>query len=97
VTEIQTNMERTDVVLMEVWSERERQESKGVEHRARGQEHWRSCSDPELPEARKLAVLLEEVGEVAHALNEEWIGYEANLREELLHVAAVAVAWAESL
>jgi NTP pyrophosphatase (non-canonical NTP hydrolase) len=88
---------QTDAVLDEVARERARQETKGEEHRARGQEHWRSCADPLLPEARKLAVLLEEVGEVAHAMNEEWIGQDANLREELIHVAAVAVAWAESL
>lgn len=84
-------------VLAEVTAERERQERKGAEHRARGQEHWRSCADPLLPEERKLAVLLEEVGEVAHAQNEIRIGESANLREELIQVAAVAVAWAESL
>lgn len=41
----------------------------------------------------KLAVLMEEVGEVAHAINERhgWVDLEA----ELLQVAAVAVAWVE--
>lgn len=84
-------------VLEEVSLERRRQERKGMEHRARGQGHWRSCADPLLPTERKLAILGEEYGEVAKALNEEWVGQPANLREELIHVAAVAVAWAESL
>lgn len=90
-------VEQMDRVLDEVALERHRQERKGIDHRARGQEHWRSCADPLLPIERKLAILGEEYGEVAKALNEEWIGNPANLREELIHVAAVAVAWAESL
>ena len=84
-------------VLEEIALERRRQERKGMEHRARGQEHWRSCADPLLPTERKLAILGEEYGEDCKALNEEWVGQPANLREELIHVAAVATAWAESL
>lgn len=41
----------------------------------------------------KVSVLLEEVGEVAHAVLE---GDDANLEDELIQVAAVAVAWLES-
>jgi NTP pyrophosphatase (non-canonical NTP hydrolase) len=90
-------IERMGCVLDEVAMERRRQERKGMEHRARGQAHWRSCADPLLPTERKLAILGEEFGEVAKALNEEWVGNPSNLRDELVHVAAVAVAWAESL
>jgi NTP pyrophosphatase (non-canonical NTP hydrolase) len=40
----------------------------------------------------KLAVLMEEVGEVARAILE---GKELTLQEELIQVAAVAIAWLE--
>lgn len=59
---------------------------------------------PRLSNAEKLAVLTEEVGEVAEAIvqsidNGRFVrGKHAdNLREELLQVAAAAVAWAESI
>lgn len=80
-----------------VWAERVRQEQKGNDRRALGEWEWKTCADPTLDPCAKLAVLMEEVGEVAFALNEERVGKEANLREELTHVAAVAVAWLESL
>lgn len=74
-------------VLGDVWEERQRQqellEIKKIP--------W-DTSDPVIPTAMKLSVLVEEVGEVARAILEE-----SNLREELIQVAAVAVAWAESL
>ena len=41
----------------------------------------------------KLSILLEEVGEVAKALNEK---DEENLKEELIQVAAVCMRWLES-
>ena len=52
----------------------------------------RTCANPEMSEGDKLAVLVEEVGEVAKALLEG-----PGLRDELVHVAAVAVAWVESI
>lgn len=60
----------------------------------------RTCADPAMPDLEKLAVLLEEVGEVAHELTEQLnvgkdITYE--LIAELVQVAAVSVAWLESL
>ena len=74
--------------------------------RARQEELWpgQTCAGV-LPHAAKLAVLLEEVGEVSHelteALNHAPGGIEepdlANLLTELVQVAAVATAWAESL
>lgn len=45
---------------------------------------------PEFPEALRMAILTEEVGEVAKAIIEV---DPANLREELVQVAAVAVRW----
>lgn len=54
-----------------------------------------ACEDPDTPDGYKLAVLAEEFGEVAKALNEG--AYPADLREELIQVAAVAVAWVEGL
>ena len=48
-----------------------------------------------IPDGVKLAVLLEEVGEVANALLEG--KREIDLRHELIQVAAVATRWAETL
>ena len=48
----------------------------------------------------KLPVLSEEVGEVSEALQRPGLlsaAHRAHLREELIQVAAVACAWAESL
>lgn len=84
-------------VLADVGVERERQERLGRQHRAQGQHDWKTCADKTLSADTKLAVLVEEVGEVAHAMNEARVGNTENLREELIHVAAVAVAWAESV
>jgi NTP pyrophosphatase (non-canonical NTP hydrolase) len=46
--------------------------------------------------AKKLAVLLEEVGEVAHALNYDSADTD-NLKDELVQVATMALAWRASL
>lgn len=50
------------------------------------------ASIAECPNELRLAALVEEVGEVARAYHD---GNE--LRSELVHVAAVAVAWLESM
>lgn len=63
-----------------------------------------SCSDPGITNAGRLAVLVEEVGEVAHEVN-EGIGHAHNsryvdlvkLRKELIQAATVAVAWIEAI
>lgn len=52
------------------------------------------CSSSDVSEWVKIAVVSEEVGEVARALLE---GDRAALRRELVQVAAVCVAWLESL
>lgn len=49
---------------------------------------------PETDPRQKLAVLMEEVGEVAKAIIDH--ESEARVRSELVQVAAVAVAWLES-
>lgn len=57
----------------------------------------------QMSHTKKLAVLLEEVGEVAHELTEAMNAGDIEapdadkLRTELVQVAAVAVAWIESL
>ncbi|MGH7747059.1 MAG: hypothetical protein ACREQ5_20225 [Candidatus Dormibacteria bacterium] len=56
---------------------------------------WQNCDDPDRPSAIKLQVLVEEVGEVARALND---GSPVNhLITELVHVGAVTVAWLEDV
>lgn len=75
-------------VLVDVSNERRRQEQL-VED---GKFPW-TCANLLAPDAYKLAVLVEEVGEVATAL----VVDQSNLRLELIQVAAVAVAWAEAL
>lgn len=57
-----------------------------------------TCADP-IDEAVKLAALTEEVGEVARAVMARggWSGEQDNLREELVQVAAICVAWLEAL
>lgn len=55
---------------------------------------WRKFCESDSTDRYKLAILLEEVGEVGTAVLKE---DEANLCDELIQVAAVAVAWAEAL
>lgn len=60
---------------------------------------WRNtggdCSRPDLPNDTRLRILLEEVGEVARALNDkEPVDH---LEAELIQVAAVCVGWIEGL
>jgi len=68
--------------------------------RLRQREKWRTphlwgigdCSSAHVAEAVKVAVLTEECGEVSRAVLDHDPG---RLREELIQVAAVAVAWLE--
>lgn len=78
----------TDVVLCDIGDERERQE----ELKAAGR-FPHTCAD-DVPDSDKLVILVEEVGEVARAIQSR---DRANLREELVQVAAVACAWVEAL
>jgi len=59
-----------------------------------------TCADAWMTPSEKLAVLVEEVGEVARHLCDAHQPNNLNtqgLRDELTQVAAVAVAWLESL
>ena len=84
------------MVLEHVRNERHRQEE--LRRAGRFKE---TCASATMDEGVKLAVLLEEVGEVARALLEK--GDAANdkhgveLRKELVQVAAVCVAWVEAI
>ena len=53
-----------------------------------------TAADPDCPDVLRLAALVEEIGEVARALHDADFD---NLAEELVQVAAVAVAWREAL
>lgn len=91
-------------VIEEVYKERGRQE----DLRKAGKFAW-TCADPTQSNARKLAVLAEEFGEVAREVTEEIISgdkkdpdgripiLKQNIRKELIQVAAVCVAWVEAL
>lgn len=99
-------LSHTAFALSEVHKERWRQE----QLKEAGKFPW-SCADvidPDtncaIPYAAKLAVLAEEFGEVASIVCKLQAGREEaaqvsakDLREELIQVAAVAVAWAESI
>lgn len=87
-----------DNILARVKTERRRQERLREDVKFA----W-SCAttDPAVSNSDKLAVLAEEFGEVARHVAEELIDSRrlerAKLQKELIEVAAVAVAWAESL
>jgi NTP pyrophosphatase (non-canonical NTP hydrolase) len=78
-------------VMAAVSHERDRQERLKADGR-----FAYTCADAGIDGFARFAILLEEVGEVARALNEADIDG-PNLRAELLQVAAVAVAWVEGI
>jgi hypothetical protein len=91
--------QRTYRVLDEVAAERARQHAL-LPARAIGYD----CADPAVPLDRKLRTLVEEVGEVAQAIDilelcgaPTFLLCHEQLRNEVLQVAAVAVAIVESL
>lgn len=90
------NLSRLGAVLDDVVMERHRQEDIGEAKRAAGID-WRSCADPDMAggDATRYVVLGEEFGEVARAMLDA--NPDADLRDELVQVAAVAVAWAEAI
>lgn len=77
-------MNRTDI-FEQINAERDRQNAKWGEQRA--------------PDNPWLAILVEEVGEVAQEICLAYSGFSEKdrLRDELTQVATVAVAWLESL
>src|SRR3972149_11715256 len=91
----------TGIVLGDVARERLRQEEMKLAGR-----FMFTCAEEGLTNAEKLAVLVEEVGEVArdvlnqedrHLCTHDVVSTPEKLREELIQVAAVAVAGAEAL
>lgn len=70
-------------VLQAIVTERERQDKLWGANEARKMNAWKS-----------FAILAEETGEVAEAIND---GLPDDLRAELVHVAAVAIAWLERI
>lgn len=89
-------LDATYHILSDVRKERTRQE----QLKSEGKFSY-TCADHEMSNGKCLAVLMEEVGEVAKELNEsDDVSLEqhmSSLRAELIQVAAVAVAWAEGL
>jgi hypothetical protein len=85
----------SDKIFDDIRKERLRQDTLKAEGRFR----YTLADEPGLDEAEKLIALLEEVAEVGKAvLGERHIVPEAgDKRKELIHVAAVAVAWIEAL
>lgn len=93
----ETNWTRSAArVVQEVFDERQRQQQLVREGKLPF-----NCADRDIPHQRKLPVLVEEVGEVAKEVYDVDRGTvpfaSKRLREELIQVAAVAVAWLESL
>lgn len=89
-------------VLTAVYSERLRQEAlrNAGKFAYTCADRWSGDEGVPIPPAEKLAVLAEEFGEVARAVCELQPGdteTRSRLRDELIQVAAVAVAWVESL
>jgi len=79
-----------DQILRELAAERVRQELL-----VESGKHDMSCAHPLKRNCERLGVLMEEVGEVARAINDgEPTG---NLRAELVQVAAVCVSWVEAI
>ncbi|MGL5935062.1 MAG: MazG nucleotide pyrophosphohydrolase domain-containing protein [Cetobacterium sp.] len=76
-------------VTVEILKERLRQERLKLE----GKFPY-TCRDRALSNNACLTVLVEEVGEVARAIQE---GDRINLQEEIIQVAAVCAAWVEGL
>lgn len=76
--------------LTAIWRERERQDAL----KKQGRFQW-TAADSECPLYLRLGMLVEEVGEVARAVQG---GHDAgDLREELVQCAAICCAWFEAL
>lgn len=80
-----------DQAITLVHAERDRQTTKWA-----GEHDWGAgdCSSRNVEPITKAAVLAEECGEVARAVLD---GNDVSLRAELAQVAAVALAWLESM
>lgn len=54
-----------------------------------------SMVNPDLPRDERLAILVEEVGEVATAMNYDGSNKGGDIYSELIQVAAMALSWAQ--
>lgn len=79
-------MPLTSLTLAAIQAEAFRAHCRHTEH---------SVLSKDMPNSERLAILVEEVGEVAHALTYD--GDKTNLEIELIQVAAVAASWVEAL
>ncbi len=88
-------------ILFEIRAERIRQD----ELKAAGKFKM-TCADPDMTDLRALSVLAEEFGEVSREVNEKeasepgtlkFLEHKRKLREELIQMAAVCLAWVEKL
>lgn len=88
------DVDLTSIVLADIARERTRQELLKYEGRFK-----HTCADPEMSHNQCLAVVMEELGEAAHELNEAYdaapAGWDDRLRDELVQTAACIVAWLE--
>lgn len=82
-------------VVIDALEERRRQ------HRLKAEGRFRhTCDDPALDDMNLYAILGEEVGEVGHEVNEAFdkeVERTPHLRDELIQVIAVAMAWVERI
>lgn len=80
-----------------IHQERERQEQL---HRDYPEKYLVNCSSPVADERRKFRVLIEELGEIAEAIDfleqQNCLRRRDELKKELVQFAAVAVAWLET-
>lgn len=77
-----------------------RQDVQGEWERANRKHNGNTPANHAMPDMDRAAILIEEVGEVARALTPDAdtpTGHAGNLRDELVQVAAMAVAWASTL
>lgn len=73
-----------------IWDEVQAERDRA--HAKHGEESMEALDVTDL---KRLAILMEEVGEVAHALTYD--GYLSELRSELVQVSAMAGAWADAI
>lgn len=87
-----------NILLGDICRERTRQDDKFGPRGGMLAPHYPLDGGARYHAMRNLSILLEEVGEVAKEVNElHEPGAQQRLREELVQVAAVAVAWLECL
>ena len=65
--------------------------------RAQVKHQGRTPADPAMSDGERLMILVEEIGEVAHALTYDTPDDTDQLVKELIQVAAMALAWVEGI